>query len=128
MANQLRWPNVERAVKNYLDAALTVPVYTRTGSTPPDEYVTLERSGGGGQWIDKTVDLEVAVIAGDRDRLWDLVADVEGLMWALGASEADGVYVDDVEVAFGFAFDPPLDQDVRRASATFALTVRPVGA
>lgn len=122
---KLRWPNVEKALLAYLNEALDVVVYTNTGGSLPGRYVTVERSGGGGQWIDKTIDIALAVHAQSRGAMWDLVADVESVMWSLAAHAAAGVYVDDVEMPFGFAFDPPADQNVRRASATFTLTVRP---
>lgn len=122
---KLRWPNVERALVGHLKQALGVEAYTQPGTELPDRYITLERSGGGGAWIDKTVDISVAVHALNRGDMWDLAADVESAMWSLAAHAAAGVYIDDVDATFGFAYDPAANQDVARASATFTLTVRP---
>lgn len=122
---KLRWPNVERALVAYFKAELSDPTYTNPGGTMPGRYITVERSGGSSQWIDKAVDVSVAVHAATRGEMWDLAADVESAMWSLGAHAAGGIYIDSVEERFGFAFDPPADQNVRRASATFTLTVRP---
>lgn len=127
-APALRWPNVERAVIGYLRLAANVLVYSETPpSSLPSRYLVVTRVGGrGGVLTDRTVDVEVlACTHGSRSDLWDLVADVESAMYALAAHAADGVYVDDVAETFGFADDPIDDQDVRRAVATFTLTVRP---
>lgn len=125
-SNRLRWPNVERAAREYLAGMLTVPVLTRTGKTPPSRYVLIERTGGTGSTVDKSFDIEVTAVAGTRNDLWDLVADVESAMFALSASVAGDVYVDDVRDVFGFAHEATANPDERRAIATFALTVRPV--
>lgn len=123
----MRWPNAERAVRVHLAELLApVRVYTERPSKPPVSYVTVERVGGASAWIDREVDIEVTVVAADRGDMWDLAASVETAMAALAAAGTpDGVYVDDVTTAFGFANDPPADPAKRRATATFTLTVRP---
>lgn len=126
MARQvLRWPNVEKAVKNYLAAGLTVPVFTRTGIDPPSSYVLIERTGGAFSSIDKAFDVEVVVVAPSREAMWDLAADVESLMHALPTQAAGSVYVDEVRESFGFAFDQSGNPNERRAEALYTLTVRP---
>lgn len=131
MTEKLRWPNVEKAVVTYLAQELTAPVFTRTASDTAekhDKFAVLERSGGSGLWIFKDVDISIAVTARTREAMWDLAADVETAFDALAAGYAGDVYVDDVEEAFGFAFDPAENSDLRRASAIFSLTVRPTRA
>ena len=47
-------------------------------------------------------------------------------MYDLSGQEATpGIYIDDVTVAFGFAWDPPANQNICAAIGTFTLTVRP---
>lgn len=126
MAKQiLRWSNVEKAVREYLIAGLSVPVFTRTGASPPPSYVLIERTGGAFTAIDKAFDIEVVVVAPSREAMWDLVADVESLMHGLPTQAAGGVYVDEVSEAFGFAFDQSGNPNERRAEALYTLTVRP---
>lgn len=122
----LKWANVEKAVKAYLGGLINVAVWTETGSDPGGEYITVERVGGNTEWISKHIDVEVTVTAATRARMWELAGDVESAMWSLAAHGGGGVYFDDVTEAFGFAFDPPDNQDVRRAIATYTLTVRPL--
>lgn len=126
----LRWGNVERAVVAYLKPLVGVEVLTETASSPGattgGEYLTVNRVGGTTEWISKDVDIEVTVNAPARGRMWDLAADVESAMWALAAHAAGDLYVDDVAEAFGFADDPPPAQGIRRAIATYTLTVRPI--
>lgn len=117
------WPDIERAVVAWL-GTLGRPVYTETGPTTPAEYLTVERVGGTGTRIDRDVDVEISVIAATRPALWDLVADVEARIRALAAT-GDGMYVDDVVEAFAFSIDPYPNTSVRRATATYTLTVRP---
>lgn len=124
----LRWANVEKAVRAHLAGLLTVPVQTETTAKTTGDYVLIQRTGGGGAWIDKDVDIETTVYSTERGTMWDLAATVESAMWGLAAHNADGVYIDDVQVAFGFAVDPPTNQNARAATATFTLTVRPVRA
>lgn len=122
---RLAWGNIERAVVDYLTAA-GIPTYTEPSGKLPSAYATVERVGGTGQWIDKTVDIEIAAIADLRGDMWSLASDIESLMYELNASVAGGIYVDEVADIFGFASDPPPDQNRRRATATFSLTVRPI--
>lgn len=126
MVDLLRWPDVESVVGDYLASGLSVPVVTRTGTDPTSAYVLIARSGGSGEWISKSIDIEVSVVTRDRALLWEIAGDVESLLWALGANAAGGIYIDEVQMPFGFAFVPSDDPDERRAIATFALTVRPI--
>ena len=117
------WPNVEEAVVAWL-GALGRPVYTETGPSTPAEYLVVERVGGAGTAIDQDVDVEVSVIAPTRAAMWALVSQVEARMEALAANGTD-TYVDDVALTFGFKVDPYPNVTVRRATATFTVTVRP---
>lgn len=121
----MRWANVEKAMVAYLTETVTT-TYTQTATPMPDRYLLIARAGGGGESIDKTVDIEIRAVAAARGDLWDLVGDVEEAMRDLIANDAaPGVYVDDVTVAFGFAWDPPADQSNAAAIGTYILTVRP---
>lgn len=134
MAEPLRWPNVERATIAWLRAWLPDMwvVSELPANDPPRECVTVERVGGGSGGISKDVDVEIAVHAADRARMWDLVGAVEGAMHALAANgDPRGdppFYVDDVDETFAFRNDPHPNQTVRRALATYTLTVRPIRA
>ena len=123
-----RWANVERLVVRYLRDTLRIPVYTETfadqGGT---EWVTVARIGGHGYDLEKTINVEVDVHAQTRANMWALAARVEEAMDRLVAAGTVDGYVDDVAEVFAFAFDPPANRDVRRATATYALTLRPQG-
>jgi hypothetical protein len=132
------WPDVERLVARWLTATIGLSTYGhehnldvyRGGEVGDDEqgrvpFLTVERTGGVGRAIDKDVDIEIGVWTPDRATLWPLVQRVETALEALAAS-GDGEYVDDVTEAFGFAYDPYPNQSVRRAIATYTLTVRPL--
>lgn len=120
----LVWPNVEKATVAWLAGRTALPVYTETDPAPlPVEYLVVERVGGTGYGIEKDVDVEVTVTAATRSRMWVLAAAVETAMAALAAN--GDPYIDDVREAFGFAVEPSESVAVRRATATFTLTVRP---
>jgi hypothetical protein len=105
---------------------LGVAVYTETTGTMPSRYIRVERVGGSAEWISRDIDIEIRVVAETRSALWDLVADIETAMYDLSGQEATpGIYIDDVTVAFGFAWDPPANQNICAAIGTFTLTVRP---
>ena len=121
----MRWANVEKAMVTYL-RKLNVSVYTETTGVMPARYIRVERVGGSAEWISRDIDIEIRAVAETRSALWDLVADIETAMYDLATQEAaSGVYVDDVTVAFGFAWDPPANQNICAAIGTFTLTVRP---
>ncbi len=125
------WPNVERAAVAWLRSRVDgAPVFTELPQNhPPGEFVTVERTGGASRWIQKDVDVEVAVHAGSRARMWELAGLVESAMWALDASgDPHGdppFYIDEVDNRFVFGSDPHPNVALRRAMATFTLTVRP---
>ena len=123
------WANVERGTLAWLRARLERPGYTEVPADPPEEYFTVERTGGGGRWLDKDVDVEVSVHAMSRPAMWAFAAAVESAMWALAANgDPQGdppFYVDDVGETFAFAVDPHPNAERRRATATYTLTVRP---
>lgn len=126
----LEWANVERIVLQHLKASTTAEVYTET-STDLDQVaqatgaILVERAGGRGRGIEKDVDVMVAVHAATRADLWDLAAEVETAMAGLEAEATADGYVDTVEEAFSFDVEPYSNSRVRRASATYTLTVRP---
>ena len=121
----MRWANVEKAMVTYL-RRLGVAVYTETPGPMPSRYIRVERVGGSAEWISRDIDIEIRVVAETRSALWDLVADIETAMYDLSGQEATpGIYIDDVTVAFGFAWDPPANQNICAAIGTFTLTVRP---
>ena len=121
-----RWGNVEKAVVAYLAEGTGLPVYTETAGTMPARYLRIERIGGGAEWIDRDVDIEIRAVTAARGDLWDLVDEVDGLMTDLAANDATpGFYIDEVSVAFGFAWDPPDDASNCAAIGTYTLTVRP---
>ena len=121
----MRWANVEKAMVTYL-RRLGVAVYTETTGTMPSRYIRVERVGGSAEWISRDIDIEIRVVAETRSALWDLVADIETAMYDLSGQEATpGIYIDDVTVAFGFAWDPPANQKICAAIGIFTLTVRP---
>ena len=121
----MRWANVEKAMVSYL-RKLDVSVYTETSGVMPARYIRVERVGGSAEWISRDIDIEIRVVAETRSALWDLVSDIETAMHDLpGQEAAPGVYIDDVAVSFGFAWDPPANQNICAAIGTFTLTVRP---
>lgn len=128
----LRWANVERLVVQWLSQRTTATVFTET-STDLDKYalttgaILVQRSGGSTAEISKDVDIEIWVYRGTRALMWDLAADVESVMADLAADATAEGYVDDVIEAFGFSQEPYANQSVRRATATYQLTVRPQG-
>lgn len=129
MPEVLRWANAEREVRAWLVPRLSVGsagVVTETTTTVPEKYVKVERAGGRGDGpLDKLVQIEVAVHARTRGDMWALVGEVETAFAALTTNGTPGMYVDEVEETFAFAADPMPSQDVRRAIATYTLTVRP---
>ena len=121
----MRWANVEKAMVSYL-RKLNVSVYTETSGVMPARYIRVERVGGSAEWISRDIDIEIRVVAETRSALWDLVSDIETAMHHLpGQEAAPGAYIDDVAVSFGFAWDPPANQNICAAIGTFTLTVRP---
>lgn len=126
----LRWANVERLVVQWLRSRTTATVYTETGSdldavARAGGAILVQRSGGSTAVISKDIDVELWVYAGTRAEMWALVARVESVMFDLAADATDEGYVDDVVEAFGFSQEPYSNQAVRRATATYQLTVRP---
>ena len=133
------WPDVELLGVRWLEAHVSTTTIDgqdrevstwRAGEIGPNEeklvpFLSVERVGGTGTDIDRDVDLEIGAWAPDRTSLWPLVQRVEVAMRALAANGSTQ-YVDDVAEAFAFALDPYPNQSVRRAIATYTLTVRPL--
>jgi len=123
------WQDPERLVISWLKAGTGLAAVWGGGRVPTGtkpQYVTVERVGGSGTDIDREVDIETTVYADDTADMWELAAAVEDGMRALAANGPDGGrYVDEVAETFSFRFDPFQNQSVRRATATWTLTVRP---
>lgn len=127
---QLRWANVERLVVGWLKERTDATVYTETGEdlaavAAATGAIVVQRAGGSGDLIDRDVDIELNAIAGSRPAMWDLAGDVETAMADLATDATEEGYVDDVALSFGWADDPHDNPAVRRATATYRLTVRP---
>jgi hypothetical protein len=125
-------PDTERLLATWLAHHVGLDVYA-TGEIPPDEhtlapFLSVARLGGtgtlGAVGIDKDIDHEVIAWTPDRATLWPLVRRVEAAMAELAANGLDE-YVDDVTESFAFGLDDYPNKDLRRALATYTLTVRP---
>ena len=130
---ELSWPDVEKLVWAWLTEHMApVAVVTENESGSPTPRVRVGRAGGGdgrgSVGIDREVDIEVTVITDTRGDLWALADAVDGHMAAVACAETPHGYVDDVRTRAGFADDSPAHSPVRRASAVFTLTVRPLWA
>lgn len=130
MAEQaIEWANVERLVRAWLlpRVAPVDDVLTETRTDVSGTLVVLERTGGSGRWIERDVDVELTAVAAARGALWSLVARCERAMFNLAGNGNEHGFVDDVVETFGFAaIPPPPNGDVRRATATYSLTLRPL--
>lgn len=123
-----QWPNVERLVVAWLKARTGRPVYTETDSGLDGHlpaYQVTRAGGGQGAEIDRQVQVEVVTIGGTRDQMWGAVALAESAMYALSANGTEAWYVDEVTETFGPAVVPSGNAGQRRATATYALTLRP---
>lgn len=123
----MRWPDVEAAARSYLATVTGRTVWTETPATASGTYLIVERTGGTSEHIHRDVDLEITAIAPTRAGVWQLAGDIEVAMFEAAASSlGNSVYCDDVHEVFGFAADPPDDPRVRKARATYQITVRPI--
>lgn len=125
---QLRWPNVERQLIAWLTAQTGRPVFAETPETLTDHLPAyqIERIGGSDAIeIGKAIQVEVNSLAATRPKMWDAVADVETAMNLLAANGTQEWYVDDVSETFSAAVAPHPNDGVRRATATYSLTIRP---
>lgn len=124
-----RWPNAEKHVRAWLIAQTGRAVYTETsdGLTGDPVVYQITRVGGGdNRAIDKRVHIEVDTIAAKRGDMWDAAADAQTAMDNLAANGFEDFYVDDVEETFAPAIEPYENANLRRATATYALTIRPI--
>lgn len=126
--NSPEWPNVERQLAAWLAAGTGRPVYTETDDDL-EAHLPAHRiarvGGGGGPELDKVVQVEVETIAPDRPSLWAEVQKVETAMFRLSANGTDDWYVDTVTETFAAAIHEADGGSTRKASATYALTLRP---
>jgi len=103
-------------------------VFTETDTTLTSHLPAyqIERVGGSDDIeIGKAIQVEVNSLAATRPAMWDAAADVETAMALLAANGTDAWYVDDVTETFSAAVAPHPNDGVRRATATYALTIRP---
>lgn len=122
----LVWANLERLVLAWLQARADATGYTEVPTDAALPRFTIEQSGGRGSgWIDKAVDVEVKAIAETRAQMWALAGRLDSAMRDLASNGNGEGYVDDVEETFAFTPDPHPNSDLRRAIATYTLTVRP---
>jgi hypothetical protein len=123
-----RWPNVERGVVRWLGARTGRPVYTESDEELEERLPAyrVERVGGADAYeLGKEIQVEVSSLAATRPELWAAVADAESAMEALKANGFEGFYVDDVRETFSAAVVPYRNDGVRKATATYGLTLRP---
>lgn len=123
-----RWPNVEKQLIAWLKAATGRPVFTETNTDLETHLPAyqIERVGGSDEFeIGKTIQMEVSSLAATRPAMWDAVADVETAMQQLAANGTAAWYVDNVTETFSAAVAPHPNSRIRRATATYALTIRP---
>ena len=125
---QQRWPNVEKQVIAWLKAATGRPVFTETNTDLENHLPAyqIERVGGSDSFeIGKTIQVEINSLAATRPAMWDAVAAVETAMQQLASNGTAAWYVDDVEETFSAAVAPHPNSGIRRATATYSLTIRP---
>lgn len=124
----VRWPNVERQLIAWLTAQTGRPVFTETPDTLTASLPAyqIERVGGSDDFeIGKAIQVEVNSLAATRPAMWDAVADAETAMALLAANGTEHWFVDDVTETFSAAVAPHPNDGVRRATATYSLTIRP---
>ena len=125
----LTWPNVEKFTVAWIKAATSRDVWTETASSLADNLPThrVQRIGGGTgpDGITKTYQVEVTTYAASRGSLWDSVAQVETAMENLASNGTESWYVDEVTETFAAASEPYENGDVRSATATYGIAVRP---
>ena len=133
MREEVVWPLVERGLRAWLISRIPgLEVLTETGATVADEYLELHRAGGSGTSEQRRVAVELTACARARGRAQRIVRQVETAMQYLAANGLSivehglsGLYVDEVDVDLDWADDPLPNQDVRRFTAQYALTIRP---
>lgn len=123
-----RWPNVEKQLAAWLAAATGHPVFTETDSSLTNHlpaYKIARVGGADAVELGKAIQVEVESLASTRPAMWDAVAAVETAMAGLAANGTPDWYVDDVTETFSAAVQETSNDGVRKASATYALTLRP---
>jgi hypothetical protein len=124
-----RWANVEKFLRLWLAAETGRAVYTETDGTLAGNlpaYQITRVGGSDGADFSKSVSIEIDSIAATRGAMWDAAAAVQTAMRKLAANGTADWYVDTVEETFSPAIEPYENQGVRRATATYALTIRPL--
>lgn len=127
--DNLKWANVEKLLRLWLAAETGRAVYTETDGTLAANlpaYQITRVGGSGGIDFSKSVSVEVDSIAATRGDMWDTAAAAQTAMHKLAANGTADWYVDTVEETFSPAIEPYENTGVRRATATYALTIRPL--
>lgn len=123
-----RWPNAEKHVRTWLADHTGRPVYTETPARLAQAlpaYQVTRVGGADTPTLGKSIHIEVDTIAADRGSLWEAAGHAQGAMEDLAANGTAEWYVDEVTEIFSPAIAPYENPNLRRATATYALTVRP---
>lgn len=121
------FPNVEASLVGYLAATTGLPVYTETVTNLQDVVPLILVSqipGTGGTDYEQVVTFDVDAFGANRSSMWDTASKVAKAMRQLTAGAARLAYIDAVVETSAFGYIPYGNVAVRRAAATYDLTVR----
>ena len=126
---ELDYAQVERQAKAWLQAGTGNPVYTETGPGLEDVVPAYKLEVVGGSQNpraeERTVLVEVGSFDVARAKALDAARAADRCMCSLAQNGTEEWYVDDVVVQFVPAIEPYENNELRRATATYALTIRP---
>lgn len=125
-----RWPNLERALIEWLRSALVeewpnvlVVSDIDEGRDKSRPLVAIEQVPSNGGWdVDLVTVLDVTVYARSRPTVWDIVGAIHPRMVALPGR---GPVMVDTVTGGGFGIIPYSDRTITRATATYSLVTRP---
>lgn len=126
--DDMTWPNSEKLAVSWIKAATSRPVFTETPEDLQPHLPAYQVNRVGGTEIsphERTVILEIDVMAATRAAMWDSVQVLQRAMGSLAANGTAQWYVDDVVESFGAAIEPTQTDGIRRATSTYTLTLRP---
>lgn len=127
--NALEWPIGEQVVKAWLDTKQSAPVWTETPPTLADNLPAYQAQQVGGSdrpdGLTKVLQVEVNTFAASRGDVWAATRNLQTLMHQLGGNAAAGWCIDEVTETFAPAIEPYENGDVRKATATYGIAVRP---
>jgi len=123
VADELDWPLLEDQIVDYLNANTTVvwAVQRDGADVGPNTGGVRCRVGNTGS-LDRSVDVELTVVAATRSGMWRLTGRVDRAMRRLDFLARS--YVDEVDVPFGWAPEDPGPTGLSSGTATYSLTVR----